>query len=140
MSRHAYELSLPAFRPSVYSTGLQQTQPYTRTWPEGTEYGDWTAYLPWNYIPAKVSEATTSARDTVASAGSAYLSTVQSVAQSMSSAYQAKLAADEAERIRKEEEAAAAQRTSLLKAGGALLLGVGGFVLVQRYRKTGKIL
>lgn len=46
MPRHAYELSLPAFRPSLYSTGLQSSQPYTPEWPEGTTYGDWTNWIP----------------------------------------------------------------------------------------------
>ena len=118
MARHAYEMSLPSFRPSVYATGTQQSQPYTKDWPEGTMYGDWTDYLPWNVA----------------------MKAAVDVSQSASQAYQAKLAADEAERVRKAEEEAAADRATLMKVGAAVVLGVASVVLVQRYRKTGKIL
>ena len=151
MSRHAYDISLPAFRPSVYSTGLQAVQPYTRAWPEGTMYGAWYEWLPpvmaYNYVTGKVQEGTTAAKAAAASVVDAAKATSGSVAELMKagfSAYEARLAAAEAERIRKEEEAAAAaaaeQRATMFKVGGALVLGIGGFVLVQRYRKTGKIL
>jgi len=40
MSRVSDRLySRSAFRPSVYSTGLQEVQPYAVEWPEGVEYG-----------------------------------------------------------------------------------------------------
>ena len=32
--------SYVAFRPSVYTTGVQTVQPYTRAWPEGSDYGN----------------------------------------------------------------------------------------------------
>lgn len=35
-----YSRSVVAFRPSVYSTGIQPIQSYTRAWPQGAEYGD----------------------------------------------------------------------------------------------------
>ena len=36
---HGWDNSYPAFKPSVYSTGVQSTQPYTKDWPEGSQYG-----------------------------------------------------------------------------------------------------
>jgi len=42
MSRASDRLySRSAFRPSVYSTGLQSLQPYHSKWSEGSEYGEW---------------------------------------------------------------------------------------------------
>jgi hypothetical protein len=32
--------SYVAFRPSVYTTGVQTVQPYTEAWPEGSDYGN----------------------------------------------------------------------------------------------------
>ena len=36
---HGWDNSYPAFKPSIYSTGVQSTQPYTPEWPEGAMYG-----------------------------------------------------------------------------------------------------
>jgi hypothetical protein len=36
-----YAASLSAFRPSVYSTGLQPIKAYTPGWAEGADYGSW---------------------------------------------------------------------------------------------------
>lgn len=42
MSDHSdYSRSRVAFRPSSYSTGIQEIQPYTPDWPQGMEYGGW---------------------------------------------------------------------------------------------------
>ena len=142
MPRHPYDYSLPAFRPSVYSTGLQPSQPYTKQWAEHGGYGgSWFDYTPlgWAYNKVTGQDPYTADQEAVktavTSAGASYLDTVKSLGQAASSAYQAKLAADEAERVRKEEEEAA----TMFKIGGALVLGVTGVVLVQRYRKTGKV-
>ena len=56
------ERALQSFRPSVYSTGEQQLQPYTPLWPEGVGYGSWltslTQYTPVGYAAKKVGEWT----------------------------------------------------------------------------------
>ena len=54
--------AIPVFRPSEYSTGLEPLQPYTRKWPQGSEYGEWwtslTQYTPAGYVARKVGEWT----------------------------------------------------------------------------------
>ena len=48
-SDNDYARSRIAFRPSVYATGLQQVQPYTPIWPQGSDYGEASWYAPWSW-------------------------------------------------------------------------------------------
>ena len=177
MSRHAYDISLPAFRPSVYSTGLQSSQPYTKQWEEHGAYGAWYDWLTSpvsTYLTplAKTAEAEGAVSGTCADhSGLLGVKGARVSCAALSDAMKGNRAGtthsynadapvnltsfippslkpdillnqDEKalDRKRKEEEAAAEQRATMFKVGGALVLGIGGFVLVQRYRKTGKIL
>lgn len=134
MPRHNYDRALPAFRPSVYTTGIQGIQPYNAGWPQGVGYGGTENDTSWYDIfnPWTAAKTYTSGAKGLLSAAQSSLQAVnQGYAQ-----YEAQKAAEEAERKRLEEEA---QRMLLLKVGAFLVVGVGGYVAVSRYRRNGSV-
>lgn len=63
---HGWDNSYPAFKPSIYSTGVQSTQPYTPDWPEGSQYGAWYNHplvSPAGWAFSKVSDAVIGAKE-----------------------------------------------------------------------------
>jgi len=54
--RRDYSRSRVAFRPSSYSTGIQEIQPYTPDWPQGMEYGEVSEYG-FVFVPALIPAA-----------------------------------------------------------------------------------
>lgn len=128
MSQHVYQRSLPAFRPSVYVTGMQGVQPYNAGWPQGAGYG---------YIPSTM--ATDYGYNPFTVAADWWADKLTSAASTLATAYdkvQADRVAAEAERQRLLEEQ---RRASFYKAAGIAALGVVSFVAYRRYRTTGRV-
>jgi hypothetical protein len=138
MSNRNYSRNLSAFRPSVYSTGTQSVQPYAPGWSQGAGYGSgyagWFDYTPlgWAYNKYKGTDPYSEDAKTIKSA----ITSVAGAYNQYTSDAAAAKAAEEAERVRLEEEA---QRMMIIKVSAFLVIGVGGYVAMSRYRKTGSV-
>jgi len=134
--------SVPAFQPSVYTTGTQKVRPYTPAWSEGVEYGNLGLMSPgelYDWWAKKGTEAASTVASAATGAAKYAAGALTGVAQAAADAV-AKAKADQeaAEKAAREAEEAE-KRKQILMGVGLLVAGVTGIVLVQRYRKTGKV-
>ncbi len=137
MSSHNYDRALSAFRPSVYSTGVQQLQNYSPVWGQGTDYGsDYGMEWSLRYFLDPVYFLTGQKVENLAA------NAVTSAAEAVKSSYvtYAQIQADiaEAERKRK-EEAERNRRAAALNAVCVIALGAGSFLVYKQYKKTGRL-